>query len=58
MHIVSMGKWNLFLSTNVLLFDAFDVLTILIHQFVLFLSILMSKGKTMLSQAACFFFTF
>ena len=37
-----MDKWNLFLSTNVLLFD---VLTILIHHFVLFFSILSQKEK-------------
>ena len=36
-----MDKWNL-LSTNVLLFD---VLTILIHHFVLFFSILSQKEK-------------
>ena len=47
-----MDKWNL--SPNVLLFD---VLTILIHHFILFFSILsqkdfMSKGKTILGQAA------
>ena len=35
-------KWNLFLSANVLLFD---VLTILIHHFVLFFSILSQKEK-------------
>ena len=50
-----MDKWNL--SPNVLLFD---VLTILIHHFMLFFSILsqkdfMSKGKTILGQAAGFF---
>ena len=55
-----MDKWNLFLSTNVLLFD---VLTILIHHFVLLFSILkkrsfVSKGKRILSQAAWFFFRF
>ena len=51
-----MDKCNLFLCTNVLLFD---VLTILINQFVLFFSILsqkkinvMSKEKAILSQAA------
>ena len=54
-----MDKWNLFLSTNILLSD---VLTILIHHFVLFFSIpsqkekFMSNGKTILSQAALFFF--
>ena len=37
-----MDKWNLFLGTNVLLFD---VLTILIHHFVLFFSILSQKKK-------------
>ena len=37
-----MDKWNLFLSTHVLLFD---VLTILIHHFVLFFSILSQKEK-------------
>ena len=37
-----MDKWNLFLSTNVLLFD---VLTILIHHFGLFFRILSQKKK-------------
>ena len=37
-----MDKWNLFFSTNVLLFD---VLTILINRFVLFFSILSQKQK-------------
>ena len=37
-----MDKWNLFLSTNVLLFD---VLTILAHDFVLFFGILSQKEK-------------
>ena len=37
-----MDKWNLFLSINVFLFD---VLTILIHHFVLFFSILSPKKK-------------
>ena len=37
-----MDKWNLFLSTYVLLFD---VLSILIHHFVLFSSILSQKEK-------------
>ena len=37
-----MDKWNLFVSTNVLLFD---VLTILINRFVLFFSILSQKQK-------------
>ena len=49
-----MDKWNLFISTNLLLFD---ILTILIHRFVLFFSILSKKRnfmlneKTILSQA-------
>ena len=54
-----MNKWNLCLSTNVLLFDD---LTILVHNFVLHFSILSqkekfkSKGKAILSQAAkCYF---
>ena len=56
-----MDKWNLFLSTNVLLFDVFNIL---IHHFMLFFSILcyssvkkrnfMSKG--VLSQTEWFFF--
>ena len=37
-----MDKWDLFLSTNVLLFDVF---TVLIHYFVLFFSILSQKEK-------------
>ena len=37
-----MDKWNLFLSTNLLLFD---ILIILIHHFVLFFSILRQKEK-------------
>ena len=37
-----MDKWNLFLSTYVLLFD---ILTILIHHFVLFFSFLSQKEK-------------
>ena len=42
-HILCrMDKWNLFLSTNVL---SFNVLTILIHHFVLFFSILSQKEK-------------
>ena len=50
-----MDKCNLFLGTNVLLFD---VLTVLVHHFVLFCSILsqkkrrfMSKRKPIVSQA-------
>ena len=37
-----MDKWNLFLSTNVLLFDVFNIL---IHHFMLFFSILSQKEK-------------
>ena len=37
-----MDKWNLFLSTNVLLFD---VLTILIQHFAFFFSVLSQKEK-------------
>ena len=54
-------KWNLFLSTNILLFD---VLTILIHHFVLFFSILIQKEKFYVkrkknTQSSCMiFFTF
>ena len=53
-----MDKWNLFLSTNVLLFD---VLTILIHNFVLFLSILSQKEKLYVKgksndQSSCMIF--
>ena len=40
--VCRMDKCNLFLSTNVLLFE---VLTILIHHFVLFFSILSQKEK-------------
>ena len=53
--LCGMDKCNVFLSTNVLLFD---VLTILIHHFMLFFSILsqkclfMLKRKTILSQTA------
>ena len=57
-----MDKCNLFLGTNVLLFD---VLTILVHHFVLFCSILsqkkrsfMSKRKPIVSQAPRFLFVF
>ena len=39
-----MNKWNFCLSTNVLLFDD---LTILVHNFVLLVSILSQKGKFM-----------
>ena len=38
-----MDKWNLFLSTNVLLFDP---LTILMHHFVLFFNVLSQKEKS------------
>ena len=54
-----MGKYNLFLNTNVFLFY---VLTILIHHSVLFFSILSQenkfcvKKKTILNQVAWFFF--
>ena len=40
--LCGMDKWNLILTTNVLLFD---VLTILIHHFVLFFSILSQRKK-------------
>ena len=53
-----MDKWNLFLSANVLLFD---VLTILIHHFVLFFSILSQKEKFYVkrrnnTQSSCMIF--
>ena len=57
-----MDKWNLFLSTNVLLFDT---PTILIHHFVLLFSILSKKEKFYVkrkrnTQSSCmtFFFVF
>ena len=53
-----MDKWNLFLSTNVLLFDAF---VILIHHFVLFFSVLRQKEKLYVKrkhniQSSCMIF--
>ena len=46
-------KWNLFLSTNVLLFD---VLNILILHFVLFFSILSRKEKFYVKRKSCMIF--
>ena len=53
-----MDKWNLFSSTDVLLFE---VLTILIHHFVLFFSILNEKEKFYVkkennTQSSCMIF--
>ena len=43
-------KWNLFLSTNVLLFDVFTILT---QNFVLFFSIISQKRNFMSKEHIC-----